>query len=66
MTCVQLAAYVIVASGWAAVLTWKWDAVQRLFSPLQSVSSSLTTFATLMVLATMTVTLTLHTILAEE
>ena len=67
MTWVQIAAYVIVAAGWAGLLTWKWDDVQKLLKPFEaSPFSALTTFATLMVLATITVTLALHTILAEE
>jgi hypothetical protein len=66
MTYVQIAAYLIVAAGWAGLLTWKWDAVQAMLKPFESPFSSLATFATLLVLATVTVTLALHTILAEE
>ena len=76
MTIAQLYAYFVVASGWAAVLTWKWSAVQawlRNFTPTGLVSTaaraeslSLSFFAIVFVLATTTVTLALHTILAED
>ena len=66
MTVVQWMAYLVVAAGWAGLLTWKWDAVQSLIKPFDSPFSSLTTFAMVVVLATFTVTLALHTILAEE
>jgi hypothetical protein len=72
----QLVAYLVVAGGWAALLTWKWDAVQRWLNGLTPTgmvqnmatgqSLSMSFFALLIVLATMTVTLALHTILAEE
>lgn len=73
---VQLLAYAIVAGGWAALLTWKWDAIEtwlRGFTPSALVVSaaraetlSMSFFAVLFVLASMTVMLALHTILAEE
>ena len=66
MTFVQWMAYLVVAAGWAALLTWKWEAVQALIKPFDSPFSALTTFALLVVLSTFTVTLALHTILAEE
>ena len=72
----QIIAYVAVAGGWAAVLTWKWADLQRWllgFTPSQIAQSmsqnatmSLTFLMTVVVLATMTVMLALHTILAEE
>ena len=72
----QLVAYLVVAGGWAALLTWKWDAVtawMRGLTPTGMVqnmatgqSLSMSFFAMLVVLGTMTVTLALHTILAEE
>ena len=76
MTIAQLIAYCVVAGGWAAVLTWKWKAVQAWigsFSPSGMVHSaagaqslSLSFFGIVFVLASMTVMLALHTILAEE
>ena len=72
----QLVAYLVVAGGWAALLTWKWAAVQAWVKGLTPTgmvpnmatgqSLSMSFFALLLVLATMTVTLALHTILAEE
>lgn len=76
LTIVQLVAYLVVAGGWAAVLTWKWDAVETWLqgvtpavivnatSGVQSLSLSF--FAVIFALATMTVMVALHTILAEE
>ncbi|HYC91241.1 MAG TPA: hypothetical protein VEO54_18620 [Thermoanaerobaculia bacterium] len=76
MTVVQLVSYLVVAGGWAAVLTWKWDAVAawlRGFTPtglVQNVVSgeslSMSFFALVFILASMTVMLAMHTILAEE
>jgi hypothetical protein len=74
MNNVQLVAYLVVASGWAALLTWKWSAVDRLIHTFSTSSlaagdtplSSLPTFSAVLLLATMTVTLALHTVLAEE
>jgi hypothetical protein len=76
MTVVQLVSYLVVAGGWAAVLTWKWDAVAawlRGFTPtglVQNVargeSLSMSFFAFVFILASMTVMLAMHTILAEE
>jgi hypothetical protein len=74
---VQIAAYIIVAGGWAALLTWRWAAVEawmRSFTPTGIVTSmvtrtesmSMSFFTILFVLASMTVTLALHTILAED
>ena len=77
MTIVQLFAYLVVAGGWAALLTWKWDAVTtwlRGFTPtglVQNValggdSLSLWFFAFVFILASTTVMLAMHTIMAEE
>ena len=72
----QIVAYLFVAGGWAAMLTWKWADLQRWllgFTPTeiahslaQSASLSITFLLTVVVLATMTVMLALHTILAED
>lgn len=78
LTIAQLVAYFVVASGWAAVMTWKWEAVEawlRSFTPTGLVSTaaaarteslSLSFFAIVLVLASTTVMLALHTILAED
>lgn len=73
---VQIVAYLVVASGWAAVMTWKWDAVQawlRSLTPTAVVTAgsaapslSMSFFALVFVLASGTVMLALHTIMAEE
>lgn len=76
MNVAQLIAYLVVAAGWTALLTWKWAAVQtwlRGFTPtgiLQNVATgetlSMSFFGLLVVLASMTAMLALHTIMAEE
>lgn len=78
MHLLQIAAYMTVAAGWAALLTWKWAAVEEwmlTFSPRYFVSGalnggatslSMTFFAIVIVLSSVTVMLALHTILAEE
>ena len=76
MTFIHIVAYLVVAGGWTALLTWKWDAVAtwlRGFTPtgmVQNVASgqslSMSFFAFVFVLASMTVMLALHTIMAEE
>lgn len=73
---VQLFAYLVVAGGWAGLLTWRWNAVQawlRAFTPsgivtnaARAESLSMSFFALLLVLASITVMLALHTIIAEE
>jgi len=71
---VQMLAYTVVAGGWAAVLTWKWNDLQHWllgFTPTQMVQRmssplSATFLLTVVILATMTVILGLHTILAED
>jgi hypothetical protein len=72
----QMFAYIVVAGGWAGLLTWRWDAVSawiRSFTPAglataaaRTGSLSMSFFAMVFVLASMTVMLALHTILAEE
>jgi len=76
MTIVQLVSYLVVAGGWAALLTWKWDAVSswmRGLTPsgiVQNVARaeplSMSFFGLVFVLASITVMVGLHTILAEE
>lgn len=81
MHLLQVAAYMIVAAGWAALLTWKWAAVEEWMLTLSprnflsgaaalsgggSSSLSMTFFAIVIVLSSLTVMLALHTILAEE
>ncbi len=76
MTVVQMVSYLVVAGGWAALMTWKWDAVAmwlRGFTPtglVQNVAAgqslSMSFFAFVFILASMTATLALHTIMAEE
>lgn len=77
LTVVQMVAYLVVAGGWAAMLTWKWDVLERWiasFTPTQfvvqasgsEISLSLPSFAVVFVLASVTVMVALHTILAEE
>ena len=74
---VQMLAYFVVAGGWAGLLTWRWNAVEawiRSFTPAgllttaatRTGSLSMSFFAMVFVLASMTVMLALHTILAEE
>ncbi|HEX2122271.1 MAG TPA: hypothetical protein VHL59_11570 [Thermoanaerobaculia bacterium] len=76
MTVLQLVAYLVVAGGWAALLMGKWSAIEawfRGFTPTGLVVSaaraealSMSFLAIVFVLATTTVMLALHTILAEE
>jgi len=79
VTRVQIAAYVVVAGSWAALLTWKWNALSAWFNSFRparivlagagasaATSLSLTFFMMLIALASVTVMLAFHTILAEE
>ena len=74
MTIAQIVSYLVVAGGWAAVMTWKWDAIQAWLHSLSPTavasghapSLSLSFFAMLFVLASMTVMVALHTIMAED
>jgi hypothetical protein len=73
---VQIVAYAVVAAGWAGMLTWKWPDLQRWllsFTPSQmaqgvthSNTLSISFLLTVVILASMTVMLALHTILAED
>lgn len=76
ITIAQLTAYLVVAGGWAAVLTWKWADLQRWllsFTPTSIVQGmthgspmSVTFLLVVVILASMTVMVALHTILAED
>lgn len=79
ITRVQIAAYLVVAGSWAALVTWKWNALAAWingFTPTHIIlgaagaetarSLSLTFVMALIVLASVTVILAFHTILAEE
>ena len=79
VTRMQIAAYLIVASGWAALMTWKWGALLAWFNSFtpahiimgaagaETVRSLSVTFVmALIILASVTVVLAFHTILAEE
>ena len=73
---IQLLAYVVVAGGWAALLTWRWSALERWiggFTPSGVVHSaatgsslSLTFFVLVFLLSSATIVVGLHTVLAEE
>jgi len=72
----QLIAYMVVAGGWAAFLMWRWNTIEAwvhrltpsglVASAARAESLSMSFFALLFVLASMTVMLAMHTILAEE
>jgi hypothetical protein len=79
ITRLQIAAYLVVAACWAALLTWKWTAIQgwvNSFTPSHVVlasagaetaaSLSISLFAAVVVLASATVFLAMQTILAED
>lgn len=76
MTIANIASYALIASGWAALVTWKWNAIQAwvaslsprgiVFGVANEPSLSISFFATLILLASATMMLALHTILAEE
>ena len=79
ITRLQIAAYLIIAACWAALLTWKSAALQlwiNRFSPTHVIlgatgadataSLSVTVLFALIVLASATVGVAMHTILAEE
>lgn len=77
-TVFQWVAYFVVASGWAGLMTWKWNAVRDWllsFTPSRVIQSAsglgapsvpLAFYAGILVLASLTMFLALHTILAEE
>jgi hypothetical protein len=72
----QMLAYLLVAGGWSALLMWKWAAVQHwlrgltptgmLETAARAETLSMSVMAFVFVLASVTVMLGLHTILAEE
>jgi hypothetical protein len=81
ITRLQIGAYLTVAACWAALLTWKWSAVQAWVNSLTpshvilasaaanaqaTVSLSVSFFAAIVVLASATVFVAMHTILAED
>ena len=79
ITAVQITAYAIIAGCWAALLTWKWAALQAWVNSMTpahiirgaagaqaTASLSLTLLAMLVILASATVMVAMHTILAEE
>jgi hypothetical protein len=79
MNSIQMSAYLIVAACWAAVLTWKWDVIERWLHRLTpgrfvlgastdaaASSISVTFLGALIVLSSVTIMVALHTILAEE
>lgn len=78
ITRLQMAAYAVVAACWAALLTWKWAALQawaHTFTPhgvilgasrAETAAMSGTLMLVLVVLASATAAVAMHTILAEE
>jgi hypothetical protein len=73
----QMVSYVVIAAGWAGLLTWKWKELQQVvlrFTPASIVneaagvhsSMSATIALGVLVLCSLTVMLGLHAILAEE
>lgn len=72
----QAISYVVVAAAWTAVLAWKWPAIQALlhsFSPErfvqnagQAASLTMTFFVMVFFLASITIGLALHTMIAED
>ena len=79
ITRVQIAAYLIIAAGWAALLTWKWSALVAWMNVLNpgrmaagaagasgAATLSMTVLVTLVLLASATVMVAFHPILAEE
>lgn len=79
ITRLQIASYLIIAACWAALLTWKSSALQAWINRLSpshmilgaagaetSTSLSLTVLFAIVILASATVGVAMHTILAEE
>lgn len=79
ITRLQIAAYLIIAAGWAAMLTWKASALQAWISHLSpghmvlgvsgaeaTTSLSLSVLVAVIALASASVGVAMHTILAEE
>lgn len=73
---IQMVAYLVVAGGWAGLLTWRWNDLQAWFGGLtpagmiqnaaRAEALSLSFFAIVFLLGSFTVMLAMHTILAEE
>ena len=74
-----IAAYLVIAAGWAALLTWKWSALVAWMNVLNpgrmaagaagasgAATLSMTVLVTLVLLASATVMVAFHSILAEE
>jgi hypothetical protein len=81
ITRLQIGAYLAVAACWAAMLTWKWPAIQAWVNSLTpshvilasasaqasaAASLSVSFFAAIVVLSSATVFVAMHTILAED
>jgi len=80
ITRLQIGSYLAVAACWAALLTWKWSAIQAWVNSLKptrvilasasahatAASLSVSFFAAIVVLSSATVFLAMHTILAED
>ena len=77
VTTLQIAAYLVVGACWAALLTWKWNAMREWmlsFTPAHFLSNatgasqtlSLSFMVVLVGLASVTLMLAMHTILADE
>jgi hypothetical protein len=77
LTVSQISAYLVVAGGWAAIMNWKWTALQTWFAQLApsrliahsshaGPSLSLSFMVMVFALASITIVLAVHTILAEE
>jgi len=75
ITRLQMAAYMLIATGWAALLTWKRTALLAWFETLNpghvlgatpSAPLSVTVLFSVIALASATVMLAFHTVLAEE
>jgi hypothetical protein len=79
ITRVQIAAYLIIAAGWATLLTWKWNALMAWLNALNpgriatgaagaagAATLSMTVLVSLVLLASATVMVAFHAVLAEE
>ncbi|MBV9495873.1 MAG: hypothetical protein JOZ54_16615 [Acidobacteria bacterium] len=78
VTLFQMIAYLAVAGGWTALLTWRWQALTLWFANLNparaiaessatgGASLSLMFFLCVLVLSSITIVVAMHTILAEE
>ena len=76
ITVMQIAAYAAVGACWAALLTWKWAAIQAWLESMKpgniliggsaASMSSMPLIVTILALGSVTVALAMHTIFAEE